>query len=106
MVKEALEITRNDINEQSNNLNQQLGDLQDFVNQAAEKKKLLTKGPVSVRDKKLRELWTEIAKLEQCDKWLQDYQRSTLKHIDFLKKECVNVDTRLFTTKQLISREV
>lgn len=56
MVKEALEITRNDINEQSNNLNQQLGDLQDFVNQAAEKKKQLTKGPVSVRDKKLREL--------------------------------------------------
>ena len=106
MIKENIEVTKDDINERSGALQQQLIDLQTSVSELLDKKKALTKGPVSVRDKKLRELRAEIQKLEQCDKWLQDYKKSTAKHIDFLNKECINVDTRLFTTKQLISREI
>lgn len=58
-----------------------------------EEKKRLIKGNVQQRDKKMREMRSEFAKLDSFEKWSKEYQKFFNTQIDFLRKKCANIDT-------------
>jgi len=87
-------------------LEQSAEEIEQAIWTLSEQKKALIKGPVTQRDKKLKEMRNEFTKLEHFEKWIVDYKKQMGKQLDFLDKECINIETRLFTTKQLVAREI
>lgn len=106
MINENLDIVKEQIQAKRNKLEWIGTELDKQITHLHDAKKALIWGPVTARDKKLWEMRTEFAILDQCEKWLQDFKKNLAKTSDYLKSDCLNIETRLFTTKQLVSREV
>ena len=49
---------------------------------------------------------SEFQKLDSFDKWSKEYKKMFNTQIDFLRKKCANIDTRLYSTSQLVEREI
>lgn len=105
-MKDSLDVENESIRERRMHLEQTAEAIEQAIWSLNDEKRQLTKGTVTQRDKKLREMRTDFQKLEQFEKWLVDYKKQMNSQIDFLLKKCMNIDTRLYSTSQLVNREL
>lgn len=80
--------------------------IDDKLDNAQTLRKQATKGSPSERDKKVYQLKIELAKLDSAAKSVDQLKRQIEASNNYLNKEITSIETRLFTTKQMLSRDI
>lgn len=80
--------------------------IDDKVDQANTLKKKCTRGSPSERDKKAYQLKIEFSKLDASTKHVDQLKKQIESSHSYLNKEVDSLETRLFTTRQMLSRDI
>lgn len=58
------------------------------------------------REQKKKELRFEFKKMDSTIEMLEGYMKNAQGIFDYLKKECVAIETRVYTIEEMVKREV
>ncbi len=105
-VNDSLKSIREGLKEKKAGLLERIDGIEADINKLKLRKRQLIKGPVPQRDKKLKEMRMEFNKLEKCDGRVEEYKKVSQSTMDYLEQELTSIDTRVFTVKQQVGREI
>jgi chromosome segregation ATPase len=105
-LKQDISFAKDLINDRKDKLVTDTEVVEQKLTQAQSLKKKAIRGDPTTRDKKIFELKIELTKLESANKNIDQLKRQIETSNNYLNKEVSSIETRLFTTRQMLSRDV
>ena len=97
---------REDVNSRKDKLVTEIQEMEGMLKEAQTAKKKATKGNPTERSKKLSKLRSEVSKLESATKNLEQLKKQIETSHNYLSKGVTSIETKLFTARQILGRDI